>query len=152
MPSPPRVPQLKAPDVNQAQFPPGTNPPNPSQIARAKGQKFPETEFEQMVADSAGRPLPLFGQSLFEEPPTTFAPLDLLQVPSDYIIGPGDELEIRIWGQLEANLQVTVDRAGQIYIPRVGQISVAGVHYGELEEYLKTELSKFSVISILMPT
>ena len=142
MPSPPRVPQLKAPDVNQAQFPPGTNPPNPSQIARAKGQKFPETEFEQMVADSAGHPLPLFGQSLFEEPPTTFAPLDLLQVPSDYIIGPGDELEIRIWGQLEANLQVTVDRAGQIYIPRVGQISVAGVHYGELEEYLKTELSK----------
>jgi len=117
------VPQLRAPvDVNQSQFPPGTNPPNPSETTRLKGQAFTQTEFEQMVADSAGRPLPLFGQSLFEQPPSTFAPLDLLQVPSDYLIGPGDELQIRIWGQLEANLHVTVDRSGQIFIPRVGQV------------------------------
>jgi protein involved in polysaccharide export with SLBB domain len=137
------VPQLRAPvDVNQSQFPPGTNPPNPSETTRLKGQAFPQTEFEQMVADSAGRPLPLFGQSLFEQPPSTFAPLDLLQVPSDYVIGPGDELQIRIWGQLEANLHVTVDRSGQIFIPRVGQVSVAGVHYRELEQYLKNEVSK----------
>jgi protein involved in polysaccharide export with SLBB domain len=95
-----------------------------------------------MTADSAGRPLPLFGQSLFDQAPSTFAPMDLLQVPSDYIIGPGDELQIRVWGQLEADLRVTVDRSGQIYIPRVGQISVAGVHYGELEQYLKNEVSK----------
>ena len=95
-----------------------------------------------MVADSAGRPLPLFGQSLFDQPPSTFAPLDLLQVPNDYIIGPGDELQIRIWGQLEANLRTVVDRSGQIYIPRVGQISVAGLHYGELEQHLQSEVSK----------
>jgi protein involved in polysaccharide export with SLBB domain len=136
------VPQLKSPyDVNQNQFPPGTNPPNPSETAKPKSL-FPQTEFEQMVADSAGRPLPLFGQSLFEQPPSTFAPLDLLQVPSDYIIGPGDQLQIRIWGQLEANLRVTVDRAGQIYIPRVGQVAVAGLHYSELEQYLQNEVAK----------
>lgn len=139
----PSVPQLKAPnDTNPNQFPPGTNPPNPSEIARPKRQTFPQTEFEQMVADSAGRPLPLFGQSLFEQPPSTFAPLDFLQVPSDYIIGPGDELQISIWGQLEANLHVTVDRSGQIYIPRVGQIALAGVHYNQLEEHLRGEVAK----------
>jgi protein involved in polysaccharide export with SLBB domain len=137
------VPQLRAPnDTNQDQYPPGTNPPNPSQIAKPATPAFPQTEFEQMVADSAGRPLPLFGQSLFEQPPSTFAPLDLLQVPGDYIIGPGDELQVRIWGQLEANLRVTVDRSGQIYIPRVGQIAVAGLHYTGLEQYLKTEIAK----------
>jgi len=136
------VPQLKAPyDVNQYQYPAGTNPPNPSQIAKP-GAPFPQTEFQQMVADSAGRPLPLFGQSLFEQPPSTFAPLDLLQVPSDYIVGPGDQLQIRIWGQLEANLRATVDRAGQIYIPRVGQVAVAGVHYSELEQFLTNEVAK----------
>jgi protein involved in polysaccharide export with SLBB domain len=144
--SPPQaqgVPQLKSPnDLNQYQYPPGANPPNPSEIARPKSPTVPQTEFEQMVADSAGRPLPLFGQSLFEQPPSTFAPLDLLQVPNDYIIGPGDQLQIRIWGQLEANLRATVDRAGQIYIPRVGQIALAGVHYSELEQYLRNEVSK----------
>ena len=137
------VPQLRSPyDVNQSLYPLGINPPNPSQIAKPKTPPVPQTEFEQMAADSAGRPLPLFGQSLFEQPPSTFAPLDLLQVPGDYIIGPGDQLQIRIWGQLEANLRVSVDRAGQIYIPRVGQVAVAGVHYGELEELLKNEISK----------
>ena len=68
--------------------------------------------------------------------------MDLLQVPSDYIIGPGDELQVRIWGQVEADLRVIVDRSGQIYIPQVGQISVAGIHYGDLEQHLKREISK----------
>jgi protein involved in polysaccharide export with SLBB domain len=137
------VPQLRSPnDINQSQYPPGINPPNPSEIAKPTTPSFPRTEFEQMVADSAGRTLPLFGQSLFEQPPSTFAPLDLLQVPGDYVIGPGDQLQIRIWGQLEANLRVTVDRSGQIYIPRVGQIAVASVHYSGLEQYLKDQVAK----------
>lgn len=95
-----------------------------------------------MVADSVGRPLPLFGQALFAQPPSTFSPVDWMQVPSDYIIGPGDQLQIQIWGQVQANLRVTVDRSGQIYIPQVGQVSVAGLHYGDLEPHLKEAISK----------
>lgn len=140
--TPQGVPQLRSQyEVNQVQ-PPGAIPLNPSQLPRKNTPTWPQTEFEQMVADSAGRPLPLFGQSLFDQAPSTFAPLDLLQVPNDYILGPGDELHIRIWGQLEANLRAIVDRSGQIYIPRVGEVSVAGLHYGELEEHLKGEVSK----------
>jgi protein involved in polysaccharide export with SLBB domain len=115
---------------------------NPSQGQHSQLPIRPETEFEQMVADSVGRPLPLFGQSLFQQPPSTFAPVDGTQVPGDYVIGPGDELQISIWGQVQANLRVIVDRAGQIYIPQVGQISVAGVHYQNLEDHLKREISR----------
>ena len=136
-----RVPQLFSP-LDNSQNPYFMVPLNPSQRPRKKTAIVPETEFEQMVADSAGRPLPLFGQSLFDQPPSTFAPMDLLQVPSDYIIGPGDGLQVRIWGQISADLRVVVDRSGQIYIPQVGQISVAGIHYGDLEQYLKGEVSK----------
>jgi protein involved in polysaccharide export with SLBB domain len=139
--SPLNLPQLGSPP-DTTQYPARAIPLNPSQIRRPKTVVWPETEFEQMVADSAGRPLPLFGQSLFDQPPSTFAPMDLLQVPSDYVIGPGDGLQVRIWGQIAADLRVTVDRSGQIYIPQVGQISVAGVHYGELEEHVKGEISK----------
>ena len=140
--SPLRTPVLTNPGVNQDQYTPATPPPNPSQTAHVQGQSAPQTEFEQMVADSVGRPLPLFGQSLFAQPPSTFSPVDWTQVPGDYIIGPGDQLQIRIWGQVEANLRVIVDRSGQIYIPQVGQISVAGLHYSDLEEHLKREVSK----------
>ena len=97
----------------------------------------PHTEFEQMVADSAGQPLAVFGHSLFAQAPETFAPINDVQVPSDYLIGPGDELRIHIWGQIDADLRTEVDRSGQIYIPKVGEVSVTGVRYGELENYLK---------------
>lgn len=115
---------------------------NPAQMPQAQPAVHVETEFEQMVADSVGRPLSLFGQSLFAQSPSTFSPVDWMQVPSDYVIGPGDELQIRIWGQVEANLRVIVDRSGQIYIPQVGQISLAGVHYGEIDQHLKREIGK----------
>jgi protein involved in polysaccharide export with SLBB domain len=124
------------------QYTPTRPPLNPPQVWRLPVAVRPETEFEQMVADSVGRPLPLFGQSLFVQAPSTFSPVDFMQVPSDYIIGPGDELQIRVWGQVEASLRVIVDRSGQIYIPQVGQISVAGIHYGDLEQHLKSEISK----------
>jgi protein involved in polysaccharide export with SLBB domain len=141
--SPTRTPTLNTPyGFTPDQYTPTKPPLNPSQIWRPQMPTRPETEFEQMVADSVGRPLPLFGQSLFVQAPSTFSPVDFMQVPSDYIIGPGDELQIRIWGQVEASLRVTVDRSGQIYIPQVGQISVAGLHYGDLEQHLKTEISK----------
>jgi protein involved in polysaccharide export with SLBB domain len=117
-------------------------PLNPSQLPHPKTPIRPETEFEQMVADSVGRALPLFGQSLFLQPPSTFSPVDRFQVPSDYIIGPGDELQIKVWGQVEADLRVIVDRSGQIFIPQVGEISVAGIHYGDLEEHLKRAVSR----------
>ena len=136
-----RPPVLTTPP-NQEQSPSTPPPQNPSEMQHGRTAVRPETEFEQIVADSVGRPLPLFGQSLFVSPPSTFSPLERIQVPSDYVIGPGDELQIRIWGQVQADLRVTVDRAGQIYIPQVGQITVAGIHYADLEPTLKQEVSK----------
>lgn len=127
--------------LNPDQYNSSAPPLNPSQLHLVTSVR-PETEFEQMVADSVGRPLPLFGQSLFVQAPSTFAPVDWTQVPSDYIIGPGDELQINIWGQVQASLRTVVDRGGQIYVPQVGEVSVAGVHYGNLEEHLKHEISK----------
>jgi protein involved in polysaccharide export with SLBB domain len=138
-----RTPVLQQPyGFSPDQYTPTRPPLNPSQMQRRASPPHPETEFEQMVADSVGRPLPLFGQTLFLEAPSTFSPIDWMQVPSDYILGPGDELQIRVWGQVEASLRVIVDRSGRIYIPQVGEVSVAGVHYGELEEDLKREISK----------
>jgi protein involved in polysaccharide export with SLBB domain len=117
-------------------------PLNPSQRRKSEIPPRPQTEFEQVVADTVGRPLPVFGQSLFAEPPSTFAPTDRTQVPGDYAVGPDDELQIRIWGQINADLRVVVDRSGQIYIPRVGPIAVAGVRYRDLDQRLKAEVLK----------
>ena len=130
------------PGTSPEHYIPASPPTNPSQMPQIQTAPKPQTEFEQLVADSVGRPLPLFGQSMFQQAPSTFAPVDWTQVPGDYIIGPGDELQINLWGQIQANLRVVVDRSGQIYIPQVGSVSVAGIHYGDLEPHLTQEISK----------
>ena len=45
----------------------------------------------------------------------------------DYVVGPGDELLIRVWGQVSFNDRLTVDRSGAIYVPRVGSVHVSGI-------------------------
>ncbi len=55
-------------------------------------QRSPPTEFQRYVADSTGVMLPIFGASLFEQVPATFAPVDRCLLAPDYVIAPGDEL------------------------------------------------------------
>ena len=87
----------------------------------------PDIEFQDFVTSSLGYHLNMFGQSLFHNVPSTFAPVDRIPVTPDYLIGPGDELLVRAWGQIDVNYRAVVDRTGAIYLPKVGPISVAGV-------------------------
>src|SRR5215471_6199545 len=104
----------------------------------------PDIEFQQFVANSLGYMLPIFGQNLFENVPSTFAPLEYVPVTSEYLIGPGDELLIRGWGQIDiSNYRAVVDRTGAIYVPTVGTINVAGVRYQNLNDYLKQAISRY---------
>jgi len=58
----------------------------------------------------------------------------LPSVPGDYIVRPGDEIALTIWGSADADLQLTVDRAGRISVPRVGAITVAGLRNADLAD------------------
>ena len=100
------------------------------------------TDFQQMVATSLGQTLPIYGLSLFENVPTTFAPADRVPVSADYIIGPGDELLIRAWGQIDLDVHSRVDRNGAVYIPKVGNLNVAGLRYDQLQGFLKSHIGR----------
>src|SRR6266849_363536 len=102
----------------------------------------PDLEFQEFVASSLGAKLPIFGQTLFENVPSTFAPLDRVQVPSDYVIGPDDQLLIRTWGQVDINWLAIVDRAGSIYIPQIGSMNVAVLKYAELHDYFQSQVGR----------
>ncbi len=89
--------------------------------------------------------LPRFGQALFaqaggEEPRTLNMP-----VSPQYILGPGDELVIRTWseGLEHLNTSVVVSAEGEIYLPLLGQIAVAGKALGAVRDMLQEGLSQF---------
>lgn len=64
------------------------------------------------------------------------------QIPSDYVVSVGDEVLVTIWGAVEADLRLTVDRAGRINIPRVGPVLVAGVRYADLNTTLEQRVGQ----------
>src|SRR6267378_4373052 len=95
-------------------------------------------EFQQFVMQSIGRDLPMFGANLFRTVPSTFAPVDNIPVTPDYVVGPGDEIQIRAWGQIDVDYNAAVGRDGTISVPKVGVINVAGIKASDLPAYLKT--------------
>ncbi len=102
----------------------------------------PLTEFQKFVASTTGQVLPIYGANLFREVPSTFAPLDFSPVPPDYVIGPGDELRVRVWGQVSFRADVRVDRSGEIYLPQVGGVHVAGLAFSALDQHLRDAISR----------
>lgn len=102
----------------------------------------PLSEFQKFVAATTGQILPIYGANLFRNVPTTFAPTDLTPVTSDYVVGPDDELRIRIWGQINYSGNLRVDRSGDIYLPEAGAVHVGGLEASALDQHLRSALSR----------
>lgn len=77
---------------------------------------------------------------------TDWAPAEsqdgLARVPPDYVVAPGDELILTLWGSVDADLRLVVDRAGQVAIPRVGNVMVAGTRMADLNGLLTQRVSQ----------
>jgi len=63
-------------------------------------------------------------------------------VPADYTLRAGDELVLTLWGSVDADLRLTVDRSGRISIPRVGPVMVSGVRYADLPDVISRSVAK----------
>jgi protein involved in polysaccharide export with SLBB domain len=100
------------------------------------------TEFQKFVEATTGQLLPVYGEELFRNVPSTFSPSNLVPVPLEYVIGPDDELRIRIWGQISYSGNVRVDRSGDVYLPQVGAVHVAGLQFSALDQHLRQAISR----------
>jgi len=129
-----QVQQLQQQLQRQQQAQPAAKPA--AELAAAE-----RNEFQEFIAASTGKKLPIFGFNLFEAP-TTFAPVENIPVTGDYVVGPGDELLVRAWGQIDVDFRAVVDRNGMVNIPRVGSIPVAGVRYQDLTSHVRTAVSR----------
>jgi protein involved in polysaccharide export with SLBB domain len=98
------------------------------------------TEFQTFVQESTGQSLPLYGYNLFDSP--NFTPLQNVPVTSDYVVGPGDEVLLRVWGAIDTDLRLLVDRNGQVSVPKVGTFTVAGLKSRDLDATFKSQVGK----------
>ena len=100
-------------------------------------------EFELFVQRVPGAALvKRFGSELvaenFDNRAQEVSPL----APPDYLVGPGDEVLLTIWGSVDADLRLTVDRGGRINVPRVGAVQVSGVRYADLQDVVSRRVAQ----------
>ncbi|MDX1740127.1 MAG: SLBB domain-containing protein, partial [Rhodothermales bacterium] len=88
------------------------------------------------------REIRYFGYNLFENIPTAFEPNPVGPVDDGYLVGPGDELRLSVWGAAEFQYDITVDREGRVFIPNVGQLTVAGRRLDALRRDMRNSLSR----------
>lgn len=125
---------------------------NPSE---SKEEKVVESGVQETTADkkesrNAAPKLDMFGYDLFAGVPTTFAPATDIPVPGEYIVGPGDNINLNLYGKTNSQLTVVVDREGKINVPELGPIHVAGLSFQELKAMMKEEVKQRAIgLSVL---
>jgi polysaccharide export outer membrane protein len=83
-----------------------------------------------------------FGYDLFEGVPSTFAPVSDIQVPLDYVVGPGDRLDIQLYGKEPSVYKLTVQRDGRILFPKLGPIVVGGLTFAEVRSAIEERVER----------
>ena len=120
----------------------------PEKRTRTEQRQREETsEFEKYISSKAVGTtiinIKQFGYDLFENPPSTFAPVQHVPVGPDYVAGPGDAIKIDVWGKIEGTWNVKVDNDGNVRLPKIGVVGVTGLTFSELKDLLLKEFSKY---------
>lgn len=111
------------------------------QAARRGTAREVRSDLQVPVVD---RDLKQFGYDFFEARGSGgFQPDRLAPVGPDYVIGPGDTLEINIWGSIDASHEVTVDRSGDILLPKVGTIHLWGLAFSQAKQTIRQRIAKY---------
>ena len=93
---------------------------------------LPSSRLEQIMSARAGATLKQFGyDQLGQGRSVAFTQTGAVQ--DDYVLGLGDEIVVSLRGQENNEFRVTVDRNGQILLPRLNPISAAGRTFGEFQ-------------------
>jgi len=103
--------------------------------------KAQETLFDRFRKVEGYQDIPLnikpFGYDFFQEATIkVITDRKDIPVPSKYVIGPGDEVKIMLWGRVNAQYNLVVDRDGKITIPQIGPIPVAGLTFEDMSKHL----------------
>lgn len=104
------------------------------QQAVVDGSQFapPIADAQTIEKDLGG--VQVFGRSLFQG---QFSRESFRGFNPDYLISVGDQIDIKLWGAVDAQLLLPVDAQGNIFIPRVGPVHVINVPNGELNNVVK---------------
>jgi len=84
----------------------------------------------------------VFGRNIFNTRNLTFEPSVNLATPTNYRLGPGDEVIIDIWGASQNTIRQQISPEGTINIQKIGPVNLSGMTVSAANDYLKNALNK----------
>jgi len=114
--------------------------PMPATLAPRVVDNSQATQRQATATASSG--LEPFGYNVFAAQPTSQTPLSDIPVPDDYVVGPGDELRVQMYGKENASYKLKVNRDGSVEFPKLGPISVAGLTFQQVSNTLQSRIAE----------
>ena len=105
-----------------------------------KEERAQEMDFDPLYDNEGYKRI--YGHDIFSSQWLSFEPNQNLATPEDYVLGPGDQLIIDIWGANEVTIKQTITPEGFITVTQIGPINLSGLTIKEAKGKLRSALSK----------
>ena len=106
-----------------------------------------QSQLERMLAgvipSGVSVELTQYGYAFFNGGAPSFAPDQNVPVGPDYVVGPGDNFKVYLWGKVENSYDLTVSRNGEVTIPKLGPIAVSGLSLANVKQLLAKRFKAF---------
>ncbi|MCS5544117.1 MAG: SLBB domain-containing protein [SAR86 cluster bacterium] len=83
----------------------------------------------------------IYGYEQFQTSPTTFAPISTIPIPTDFLLGPGDQIIIQYYGNQTESTEQIISRSGELNLPLLGPITLAGLTFTEAQDLVENRIS-----------
>ena len=106
-----------------------------------------ESDYEEQLFNGKR----VFGRDIFNKDNLTFEPAMNIATPQNYVLGPGDNVKVDIYGASQASNVYTISPDGDITITGYGPVNVSGLTVSQAQARLRSTLgSRYSSSSIKM--
>jgi protein involved in polysaccharide export with SLBB domain len=100
-----------------------------------------DTPYKALAAPNLNQ-LDQFGYRLFSARRPVLPTFENEPVSSDYTVGPGDELNVLLWGRINRTLRLLVQRNGTVLIPQIGPLTIAGMNFAQVQRLIESQINQ----------
>ena len=110
-----------------------------------KNNAYSQEEFEvdSLLIDSEKNGKKVFGRDIFNNKSLTFEPQMNIATPQNYVLGPGDQVIIDVYGASQESLTLTVSPDGDVTIPEYGPIHISGLTMSAAQKRIRSKLGSY---------
>jgi protein involved in polysaccharide export with SLBB domain len=102
-----------------------------------------QIKLTRLPLDKTGKEaLKPFGYDLFDNSMLSLMPTLNAPVPSDYVMGPGDTLQVQLFGSQNQILNLTVGRDGHVSFPQIGPMMIGGQRYSAVKSEIESRVGR----------